>query len=142
MRYIIHNKEKYIEIYGAFQKHGANMTFVLWGIIYGVFVISEKLLNIDKKLADFNTMGRIAYRLLTLLIIMFLWVLFRAESIFYASDYFMHMLDFGARDTSEAILYASELKWSLLGCTVISLVPYEIIDKKERICGRYYWYCL
>lgn len=69
--------------------HGANMTFVLWGAWYGVFIILEsiflkKFLQGKAALAHFYA----------LLVIVFGWVLFRADSVSYALKYWLQMLNF------------------------------------------------
>ncbi len=56
--------------------HGANWTFILWGVIYGTLIIIEKLVRFD----DRNIPGVIRH-IYTLLIVNFLWVLFRADNI-------------------------------------------------------------
>lgn len=56
--------------------HGANWTFILWGIIYGVFVIAEKLIQIDRRKIP-AAIGHIY----TLFIVNALWVLFRADNL-------------------------------------------------------------
>ena len=67
--------------------HGANWTFILWGILYGVIIIIEKLISIPKKLEDWSKSIQRIYRFLTLLFILFGWVLFRSESIGKALTY-------------------------------------------------------
>lgn len=61
--------------------HGANWTFILWGILYGVIIIVEKIISIPKKLKDCSAVIQEMYRVLTLLFILFGWVLFRSDSI-------------------------------------------------------------
>ncbi len=56
--------------------HGANWTFVLWGILHGLFQILEKALGLQKCESK-NTVIRIARILTTFLIVNFLWTVFR-----------------------------------------------------------------
>jgi alginate O-acetyltransferase complex protein AlgI len=62
--------------------HGANWTFVIWGTLHGLLMSLERLYLTKIKLPKF--LGR-AY---TLLFIILTWVIFRAENISYASNYF------------------------------------------------------
>ena len=69
--------------------HGANWTFILWGVMHGVFQIIEKMLGIDPKgrFASSNWLRRMKpMRLLvTFAIVNFAWILFRMPSIEEAS---------------------------------------------------------
>jgi alginate O-acetyltransferase complex protein AlgI len=67
--------------------HGANWTFILWGVYYGLLLTLEhfSLKKILKKLPDFM---RISY---SLTLVLFGWVLFRSPSVSYALGYFRSM---------------------------------------------------
>ena len=67
--------------------HGANWTFILWGMLYGVAITAEKLTGIPKRLKSWHPIGRIGYRLVTLLLVLLGWVLFRADSLSAAGTY-------------------------------------------------------
>jgi alginate O-acetyltransferase complex protein AlgI len=57
--------------------HGANWTFVVWGLFHGLLLVGEKSLGS-------STLGRLpagVQRAYTLLAVLFGWVLFRAESL-------------------------------------------------------------
>lgn len=56
--------------------HGANWTFILWGVIYGILIIGERIVGFEKK----NIHGFIK-RLYTLFFVNILWVLFRSDSV-------------------------------------------------------------
>ncbi len=67
--------------------HGAAWNFLFWGLFHGLFLLIDKLfwLNISKKIPRFlNT-------LLTLFIVMHAWVLFRADNLKHAVNYFAAM---------------------------------------------------
>ena len=57
--------------------HGAAFNFVLWGLLHGTAMILERMSSILEKA---NKFLKTAYRLFTLLIINFLWVLFRNDT--------------------------------------------------------------
>jgi len=73
--------------------HGANWTFLLWGILHGVVIIIEKLFDLPKKLEKKKISSGI-YQIFTLLVVVLGWVLFRAESITQGMTYIKTM--FGA----------------------------------------------
>jgi len=60
--------------------HGANWTFVLWGLYHGVFLILERLTGIRDIPPE---KYRVVRRLTTLFIVTVGWVLFRSEDISY-----------------------------------------------------------
>ena len=72
--------------------HGAQWTFVVWGILHGFFIILEKILNIkefDSKKHTWYVNGlRHLYCIMAFVIG---WVVFRADNIKYAWDYLMNM---------------------------------------------------
>lgn len=74
--------------------HGANWTFILWGVLHGVVVIVEKLLGLPGKLEEHRVWTAV-YRCFTLLVVVFGWVLFRAESLSAAVTYIKAMLGLG-----------------------------------------------
>ena len=63
--------------------HGANWTFVLWGILHGVFLVLERI-GLSRLLALCPALLRHGY---TLLVVMLAWVLFRSESVTQALHY-------------------------------------------------------
>lgn len=116
--------------------HGANFTFVLWGMIYGCLILFEKVLNINEKLKNLEwggVVGSIVYRLFTLFSIILLWVLFRAGSLSDAVEYIQKMFCFEVTRVDETILYLSEFKWAILICVVLCIISDEMIMKKRVI---------
>ena len=64
--------------------HGANWTFILWGLMYFVLIALEKLTRFDKKLGVFG-------HIYTLFFVILGWVLFRANDITHAITYIKSM---------------------------------------------------
>lgn len=60
--------------------HGANWTFLLWGILHGVVIIIEKLFTLPQKLEKKKVPAAV-YQGITLSVVIVGWVLFRAESL-------------------------------------------------------------
>lgn len=69
--------------------HGANWTFLVWGLLYFIILLIEKLFSVDKS-------NSIVSHLYTLLIIILAWVIFRATSIENAFVYIKNMCGIGA----------------------------------------------
>ena len=72
--------------------HGAEWTFILWGLLYGILIAAEKLGNVPKRLMKpGHTAWKILYRIFTLLVILLGWVLFRSENLARAGTYLQTM---------------------------------------------------
>ena len=70
--------------------HGANWTFICWGLCYFVLIAIEKALNLPNRFR--NPVVKAAYRIICVVLILFLWVLFRAPSITQALQYIRVMI--------------------------------------------------
>ena len=69
--------------------HGANWTFMIWGLMYFVLITVEKLTGFDQKI---NRIGH----LYTLIFVLIGWVVFRAETLTVAVNYLGNMFGIGA----------------------------------------------
>jgi alginate O-acetyltransferase complex protein AlgI len=74
--------------------HGANWTFVLWGVFYGVLLIIEHA-GMRKFMKRKIPFVRMFY---TQLMVMIAWVFFRSETLPYAFSYIKTMFGFGSGD--------------------------------------------
>jgi alginate O-acetyltransferase complex protein AlgI len=69
--------------------HGANYTFWVWGFIYWVFLVIEKYLVKPEKR---NRFVQFIWRIVTLLLVLFNWVMFNAVGLKQGIHYWMAML--------------------------------------------------
>ena len=67
--------------------HGANWTFIIWGMMYFILITAEKLSGFEKKFLKF---GWLKY-IYTMMFVLFGWVLFRSQNLTAAVEYFMAM---------------------------------------------------
>lgn len=77
--------------------HGANWTFILWGLLNFCAIIAERFFRLDRM--EDHVAGR---RILTLLLVNFGWVLFRSADLNQAGQYFMNMLCLGGNQLIDA----------------------------------------
>ena len=99
--------------------HGANYTFWLWGFCYFIFLIIEKQLNLyDRKKNIIIVILRHAY---TLLVVLLLWVLFRADNISDAVNYIGIMFTGGA-SSSYALGVTKLYIKNYIGYIIIAIV--------------------
>lgn len=97
--------------------HGANMTFVLWGIWYGVFIILESIC-----LKNFLENRKIMAHLYTLGVVMFGWVLFRADNVAYAFDYWKAMCGSNGADIVSALEFLkNDVIFTIIAGVIFSL---------------------
>lgn len=92
--------------------HGANWTFIAWGIYFGILLMIEKFTGLDKWLAGSKVVGHVY----TLFLVLISWVLFRANSLEHALAYMKYM--FGM----ENVNLTSDLTHLYLSENVIVLV--------------------
>lgn len=69
--------------------HGANWTFIVWGILHGVFQIIEKMLGINK----LQSRGWLKWAriLVTFVLVTFAWIFFRMPTMESACDVIVHI---------------------------------------------------
>ena len=70
--------------------HGASWNFVLWGAFHGLFIVADKMFLL--KVLD--RMGKVPATILTFFVVNIGWVLFRADNIAHAFDYYKAMFSF------------------------------------------------
>jgi alginate O-acetyltransferase complex protein AlgI len=71
--------------------HGANWTFLFWGMYHGAFLVIERITGLRDLAAN---KSRFTRRLLTLIIVVVGWVLFRSENISQAIEFLTAMFTF------------------------------------------------
>lgn len=70
--------------------HGANWTFIVWGLMYFVLLLVERFTNIKNKLGKYDS-------LYTLFFVMIGWVIFRSDSLSVAFTYIRSMFGIGCK---------------------------------------------
>lgn len=122
--------------------HGANWTFIVWGLFHGFFLIFEKITGLNK-----TTKFKPFRWLITMIIVIAGWVIFRAETISEAWLYIKAMFGlnshaepiFSFKIYSESILFYIILFSALIGSTpVIKKLLFSNIDAftQNTISGK------
>ena len=81
--------------------HGAAYNFILWGAYHGLFLIADRIFMLKL----LNRIGRIPSTMLTFIAVAFGWVLFRADNLTQAAQYFATLF---SADGSCAIAVSKE----------------------------------
>lgn len=112
--------------------HGANFTFILWGILYFFVLILEKYVVKPEKRSK-NV--RALYRLFSIVFIILNWVIFNSESVQIAGEYIKTMFSFGNKVFWNAYgtNWTGQYKAFLICAAVLAfpVVPY-IKDRAEN----------
>ncbi len=96
--------------------HGASWSFVVWGLVHGLFMLIERL-GFEKIL---HRIWRPFSNLYTLLVVMLAWVLFRSDTLLYALDYWKAMFNFHISNEEISTFFSyMNLKQFLVFCITI-----------------------
>ncbi|MGH3518555.1 MAG: MBOAT family O-acyltransferase, partial [Haloechinothrix sp.] len=103
--------------------HGAAWTFVVWGLYHGALLIVERRFGLDG--APATAAGRAGRRALTVLLVVFGWVCFRAADLGSALNMIGHMLlpDLAGLSDVVAASLTNQRLVILLAALVIVLLP-------------------
>jgi len=120
--------------------HGANWTFVCWGLFYFVFITIEKLSNFDKKFMKLSWLKHIY----VLFLVMMGWVLFRAPDFAAASSYFQtlfHLNDNLILNDMAILNFRENIFYYIVGIIfsmpVISRIAARFKDKTSALTNTY-----
>lgn len=106
--------------------HGAEWTFLMWGLYYFVFLMAEKKWKVAAR-------GKVCAHIYTLLVVSMGWVLFRAENLTKAISHAGMMLGIGASGLTDALFryYLLGGKWVLLMAVIGCLPVAEALNKAK-----------
>lgn len=103
--------------------HGASWNYIFWGLLYGLILITERLL-LRKVPATASTASNVLRHVYTLTIVMILWTIFRANNILHAEQLLKAMFGIGARSFIDyAFIYQAENFAVLLLLSLIFCMP-------------------
>ncbi len=111
--------------------HGASWNFVLWGLYYVFFLILERMFLI-KLLEKLPVVLRHLY---AMFIILFGWVLFRAETLYAAFHYFNALFNFQKVGLFTSLRYNISLEYIVLiiiGIFCATPFGYKLLKKAEE----------
>ena len=117
--------------------HGANWTFIVWGILYGAVTIAERMWRIPKRLAEGPRVILALYAVLIRVFHFIEWVIFRSVSLPEAGTYLKTMFGFSGHAFADAWFlywlreYAVFIIIGILCCTPI----FRVIAEKLKL-GR------
>lgn len=106
--------------------HGANWTFLLWGLYYGLLLLLEKypLRHAAPKVPS------AVRRVITLILVILGWVLFRSDTAALAGQYLRAMFGWTGFSSGQAIYYLREFWPEFLCCILASLPIARALEKR------------
>ena len=116
--------------------HGASWNFILWGVLYGVIIIIEKLFSIPQHV-DEKKVLRVFYQIFTMFMVVFGWVLFRAVDLTSAVDYLKAMFGFAPGGLVNDAAIRSLLDFSITIVAGIICSTPLVLFLKNKISARF-----
>ena len=110
--------------------HGANWTFLIWGLYYAFWLLLEKTF-----LLKYLNKSRVLGHIYTIAIVALVWPLFKLEDITLAGQYTSAMLGFGANgfirsdDIYYLCTYAVTIAIGVLACTPLAAKLWHKLPK-------------
>lgn len=110
--------------------HGANVTFLVWGLYNGIFIVLERLgvIRAGRK-------RKWAGRIYAIIVIAVGFVLFRAETLGDAGKYLGAMAGLSGAGIGDVTQYLSPLMIFIIAAAVVACLPVAPY-LRERICAR------
>lgn len=111
--------------------HGANFTFIIWGLMYFVLLVIEKLTGVHKKNGKIINIFKWLY---TVLFVIVGWVIFRAESIGDAFVYLRSMFGMAGNAFTDGMFngwFVQNIVLLILG-VVLSTPLFRFLSQKTK----------
>ena len=109
--------------------HGANWTFLCWGMIYFVVLMMEKLTGFHKKL------GWIAH-VYTMLVVMLAWIMFRSDSLADGIKYIGELFGMGNLDITYPITMRYTIRGTLFTLMVSAVLSAPIVPRVSNCISK------
>ncbi|MDE7122066.1 MAG: MBOAT family protein [Oscillospiraceae bacterium] len=118
--------------------HGANWTFILWGLLNGGFLMLENINLIPVKKMQKNSFLKILSHIYTMLVVIFCFIIFRADHISQGLHFWRTMLGFGIADELHQKVGMSLFlkEWNPLLILTILLAVCFAMPVKNRIAEK------
>lgn len=117
--------------------HGAGLTFIIWGLLHGLFNTLSNILKKSK--ASFLVKGNLG-RFITFCLVSFAWIFFRAPSIESAGTFVGGMipginrlpLAAGFELIDSTLMGASTFDWWIIGISMLVLIIMDVAANRKK----------
>lgn len=111
--------------------HGANWTFILWGAYHAILFLPLILLGKNRKYMDSPNLKDFPRILLTFLLVVFGWIIFRAENITQVRQYLCGMWQWGTLRASYRFFVQSDIRITTWLCMLMLVVEWLCRNKSH-----------
>jgi len=125
--------------------HGANWTFILWGLMYFLLITAEKLTGFEKKTRRLGVLRNIYL----LFCVLMGWVLFRSADLPYALGYYRQLFGAAGNALTDGPFFALLSQyWVFLACAALFSFPVakalgkKVDTKTKKLPAAVYAVCL
>ena len=117
--------------------HGANWTFIAWGILHAILFMPLLLMDRNRKFIESTkvSLNQLPSILVTFTLVTIAWVFFRADSIAIASQYIIDLLSFKSSNgfmffkTSKKMLFSAIILFSI---ALLLIFEFKTIQKNKK----------
>ncbi|MCA9148840.1 MAG: MBOAT family protein [Planctomycetales bacterium] len=113
--------------------HGANWTFVLWGLYHGFFLIMERIVMERGTLR----IPRWTQHVYTLLVVMMGWVMFKADTVAGAIGIYRALLGFAVNESNTSPLALFATRHACAGMIFGALACMPLVPWASELMGRW-----
>lgn len=115
--------------------HGANWTFIVWGLMYFVILTVEKFTGLANKKSWWG-------HIYTMILVILGWVIFRAENMGIAITYIKAMFGIGAKGLMDSAVFAYiGQNWLYFAFAIVGCAP--IVPRiDEKLKNNKIWQCV
>jgi alginate O-acetyltransferase complex protein AlgI len=115
--------------------HGANWTFVVWGAYHGLFLVIERMTGL-RRISKNRLSG--LRRLITLMVVLCGWVIFRSDNLDQAGLFFNVMFGLTINDMPKSLVHLLDLENTVLMlCSATALIlPSGTMDPDRHLEQR------
>ncbi|MBR2067712.1 MAG: MBOAT family protein [Solobacterium sp.] len=111
--------------------HGASFNFIVWGLYYGLILIAERI-GLAKIISKWPRIIRHFY---TLILVLFGWIIFRANTLSEAIAYMQSMFIFQEGSWASMLQIVNKQQFFLMFMAILFSIPYtrimDVIKKNE-----------
>lgn len=117
--------------------HGANWTFIAWGILHAILFMPLLLMDRNRKFIESTkvSLNQLPSIFVTFTLVTIAWVFFRADSIAIASQYIVELLSFKSGNcfmffkTSKKVLFSAIILFSI---ALLLIFEYKTIQNNKK----------
>jgi len=118
--------------------HGANWTFIIWGLLHGIYlmisIMTKRVKNILSRITMIDkipSLGRTIRTLITFHLVLFAWIFFRANSLHEAGYIITHIFTKNFSFTLDGIGFS--LRWIVIyGIMVIFMEMIHLFEERKN----------